>query len=354
MKVIKERKEWNNTLEENFNNSDVVFKYEYYNLYEKHYDVKSECIFWENEYIKVFWPHLIRDISKLNKYKDFTFYDLITPYGYGGPLIYVNTRDKIKAFESAKSFFEDYKKYALDNNYISEFIRFHPVLRNWEFFDGIFNIEYVNDVVIVDLLQDINNILNNIRKGHRNNIKKSIKEGCKIRFIENPSDKDISDFIKIYYNTMDKNDATQKYYFSAEFIKDHFKLLNTLLIKAEHGNNTIGMSMFIYGDYILHYHLSGTSIDTKKLYPSHLILFEAIKWANEREFKYLNLGGGRGVNDTLFGFKKGFSKLTNPFYTAKLIFNNSVYDELTIFNDMIQEPTNYFPKYRYGFDEKIL
>ena len=153
---------------------------------------------------------------------------------------------------------------------------------------------------------------------------------------------------------MDKNNATQKYYFSAEFIKDHFKLLNTLLIEAEHGNNTLGMSMFIYGDYIIHYHLSGTSIDPRKLYPSHMILFEAMKWAKERKFKYLNLGGGRGVNDNLFGFKKGFSKLTNPFYTANMIFNNNVYEELIELNDIIPDSTNYFPKYRYGFDEKIL
>ena len=56
---------------------------------------------------------MIRDVSKLNNYKDFAFFDLISPYGYGGPLINLNTSDKIKTFESTKTFLDDYKKYAL-------------------------------------------------------------------------------------------------------------------------------------------------------------------------------------------------------------------------------------------------
>src|SRR5690606_33259686 len=98
---------------------------------------------------------------------------------------------------------------------------------------------------------------------------------------------------------MDRNKASEKYYFSKEFIDDHFKLLKAILVQAEYDNNVIGSSMFIYGDEIIHYHLSGTS-NVKNVYPSHLIIFELIKWAKERNFKYLHLGGGRGTNDSLF------------------------------------------------------
>ncbi|KAF5077689.1 Acetyltransferase (GNAT) domain protein [anaerobic digester metagenome] len=353
MKVITEGKKWNKTLEENFSNIDVYSKYEYYNLYEKHYDVKSESIFWEDEYLKVFWPHLIRDVSKLKRCADFSCYDLTTPYGYGGPVIHMNTSDKVKASESTRSFFEDYKEYALNNGYVSEFIRFDPFLRNWEFFEGIFHVEHVNDVVLVDLSQELDKIWNDIRRGHRRHIQNSIKEGCKVRFIENPSEEDLSDFIKLYCSTMDRNHADQKYYFSTEFIEDHFKLLNTLLTVVEHGNNTIGMTMFIYGNDSIHYHLTGTSTDTEKVYPPHLTLFETIKWAKERKFRYLSLGGGREINDNLFEFKRRFSRLTRQNHIGKLIFDEDVYSELMKLNEPIPETTNYFPKYRYGY-EKIV
>lgn len=354
MKVITEGKIWNKALEENFHNPDVYFKYEYYNLYENHYGVKPECIFWEDEHMKVFWPHLIRDVSKLTRCEDFSCYDLTSPYGYGGPLITMNTPNTRRASQSTRAFFEDYREYALKNHYISELIRFDPILMNWEPFEGIFNIEHVNDVVLVDLSQELDNIWCDIRRGHKRHIKTSIKEGCKVRFIENPSDKDFSDFIKLYCGTMDRNHADQKYYFSTEFIEDHFKLLNTLFVAVEDGNNIIGMTMFIYGNNSIHYHLTGAVRDTKKVHPSHLTLFETMKWAKERNFKYLNLGGGKKKNDNLFEFKRRFSKLTRESYIGKLIFNEKVYSELINLNGRVPEETTCFPRYRYGYNEEIV
>ena len=354
MKVITEGERWNKTLEENFHNPDVYFNYEYYNLYEKHYDVKPECIFWEDDYLKVFWPHLIRDVSKLNRCEDFSCYDLTSPYGYGGPLISINTPDTSKASESTRSFFEDYKEYALKNRYISELIRFDPILMNWKPFEGIFHVEHVNDVVLVDLSQEMDKVLNDIRRGHKRHIKRSINGGCRVRFIENPSEEDFSDFIELYNSTMDRKEATKKYYFSREFVEDHFKLLNTMMVAVEHGNSTLGMTMFIYGNDSIHYHLTGTSVNTERLYPSHLTVFETIKWAKERKLKYLNLGGGKEVNDNLFEFKRRFSRLTRELYIGKLIFDEDVYGELTRINETVPERTKCFPRYRYGYNEKIV
>lgn len=356
MEVITKGEKWNKTLEDNFIDIDVYSKYEYYNLYEKHYDVKSESIFWEDDYLKVFWPHLIRDISKLDKCGDFSFYDLTTPYGYGGPLIQSDTDDEIRASESARSFFEDYKEYALKNGYVSEFIRFDPILMNWKLFEGIFPVEHVNDVVLVDLSLEEDEILRNIRRSHKRTIKKSIKAGGKVRFIENPSEEDFSEFAELYCRTMDKTCADQKYYFSRGFIEDHFKLLklNTMLAVVEQGDDTLGMTIFLYENDSIYYHLTGISYDAKNVYPSHLTVFEAIKWAKERNFKYLNLGAGKQKDDNLFEFKRRFSKLTRELCIGELIFNEDTYRELMKLNESIPEETSCFPKYRYGYDETIV
>lgn len=355
MKIIKERNDWENLLDKDFNNyNDVFFRYEYFKLYVDNYNADLEGISWEDGNLKIFWPHLIRDISKISQFKKFKYYDLTTPYGYGGPLLVSNTENENKEEinESLKIFFKEYKDYALKNNYVSEFIRFHPVFQNWELFNKIFDIDHLNDVVVINLEEDLEKIWQNIKKGHKYNIKKSEKEGCKVKVINKPNEKNIEDFIKIYYQTMDKNQASKKYYFPEKFIKDHFKLLNAVLIETEYKNKIIGSSIFICGNKIIHYFLSGASEEFKGLYPSNLTLWEAIKWAKENNFKILHLGGGRGKNDSLFEFKKGFSDLLRPFKAGKIIFNNDIYNELCKTNS--QTTDGYFPKYRKGLDEKII
>jgi hypothetical protein len=352
MNTIKDRAEWNSLLKEEFSEyNDIYFRYEYFELYKRHYGVEPEGIFWEDGNVKIFWTHLIRDISKIEQFKDFKYYDLTTPYGYGGPLIITKTEDKEKVNKSLKKFFEDYTNYTLRNNYVCEFIRFHPVFENQRFFNEIFDVEYINDVVIVDLTKDLEEIWKDIKKGHRYNIKKSIREGCEIEIINKPSIGDIEDFINLYYETMDKNKASKKYYFSIEFINDHFNLLNAMLIEVKYKNEVIGASMFIYGDRIIHYHLSGAAYDSKSLYPSDLILLESIKWAKMNEFEYLHLGGGRGKNDSLFDFKKGFSNNVKIYYKGKAIYDIIKYNQLCQ-GINIEEST--FPKYRYIYNRTNL
>ena len=354
MQIINNNKEWNALLKKGFGGyEDIYFTYEHFELYGKHYNALPEGIFWEDESVKIFWTHLIRDISKMRQFKDFKYYDLTTPYGYGGPLVVARTADKEKINKSLKEFFKEYKDYAFKNKYICEFIRFHPVFENWEFFDGIFNIEHLNDVVVVNLNEDLEKIWADIKKGHKYNIKKSIKEGCEVKIINEPRKENIDNFIKIYYQAMDKNQATKKYYFSPEFIDDHFKLLNTILIEVKYKNKVIGTSLFLCGKKIIHYYLSGASNDFKGIYPSSLMLWEAIKWAKGNNFKILHLGGGRGKNDSLFEFKKGFSGPTTPFKIGKLIFNEDIYNKLSETN-IKTTPRFYFPKYRQGLDETII
>ena len=355
MNIVKGRIEWNSLLKEEFGKyNDVYFKYEYFELYKRYYNVEPEAIFWEDKNLKIFWTHLIRDISRIEQFKDFKYYDLTTPYGYGGPLTITKTEDEEKINKSLKIFFEEYKEYALKNNYVCEFIRFHPIFENWKFFNGILEIEYLNDVVIVDLAKDLEEIWKNIKKGHRYNIKKTIKKGCEIEIINKPSIGDIEDFLNLYYETMDKNKASKKYYFPLEFINNHFNLLNAILIKLKYEKRVIGASIFIFGDKIIHYYLSGTAYAFKSLYPSDLILWEAIKWAKENDFKLLHLGGGRGKNDSLFEFKRGFSKDIIPFYIGKKVFDVKAYQALLTVNPMPKTSDEYFPAYRQGLDEKIV
>ncbi|EHP89554.1 GNAT family N-acetyltransferase [Methanotorris formicicus] len=352
MEVITSKKDWNNILKNFEMFDDVYFKYEYFKIYKRHYRVDIEGIYWEDDNINIFLGHLIRDISKIPLFKDFKYFDLTTPYGYGGPLIITKSNDKDHIKRSLIKFKKDYYDYCKSKNYVCEFIRFHPVFENYKYLNNVFSIEYINDTVVIDLRKDIDTIYKSLKKGHKYNIKKTIKEGCIVNVILDPSPEDIDNFMLCYNEMLRRNESPKKYYFTKDFIKDHFNYLEALLITIEHNNRCIGASIFIKGKNILHYYLSG-SFKIKGVYPNDLIIWEAIKYGKKNNFKYLFLGGGRGSNDSLFKYKSGFSNNYKQFYIGKIIFNNEIYNKLINITGLNKDD-RFFPLYRKINDINII
>lgn len=356
MRIINNNKEWDTLLKKEFGEyDDTYFTYKYFELYGKQYNAAPEGIFWEDENIKIFWTHLVRDIGGLECFKELLCRDLTTPYGYGGPLAVFKTDNQMKTKESLGCFLKEYEDYARSQNYVCEFIRFHPIFKNQNFFDGIMRIRRLNDVVEVDLGKPLEEMIGGFRKGHRYNIKKSIRESCQAVIVERPAKKNITDFSKIYRATMDRNHALGKYYFSEEFIENHFKMPGTFFVEIWHKGNIICSSMFLVGPTIAHYYLSGSAIDSKGLYPSSLAIWEAIKFAKDKGCLLFQLGGGVGANDSLFDFKKGFSEEIAPFYVGEMIFDQAGYQSLVGINiNNISPQSDYFPAYRCGLEKRII
>jgi len=251
-----------------------------------------------------------------------------------------------------------YLEFAKRKNYICEFIRFHPLIKNWkpfcEDFRDVITFDYNNDTVSVDLSCELDQIWREFRKGHRYNIKKTEREECEFKILQNPSDADIDAFISLYYATMENCHASQKYFFPPSFIRDHFSQLPAVLMNVNYHGELVGSSMFIAGDSYAHYHLSGSSNNTTGIYPSTLIIWNAIKWAKENNFVEFHLGGGLGKKDSLFNFKSGFSKTVNPYYTGKIIFNREQYDALTKSCNNLNSNTKFFPAYRSELSDTII
>ncbi|UYP48050.1 hypothetical protein NEF87_004335 [Candidatus Lokiarchaeum ossiferum] len=359
MQILNTKSSWNEVLKKKFPKfNDIYFCYEYFQIYSENYNGVPEAIYWADSNVEIFWTHIVRGIDHLNLNKNYEFFDLTTPYGYGGPLFNILNDKGVK--ESILIFFKEYSIYCKKNNYISEFIRFHPLLKNHKLLTDISEIQlqYLNDVVAIDLTKDKPDIFSNFKKNKRYQIRKSEKMECKVIIDENPQLSDIKSFIDLYYQTMDKNTASNKYYFSEKFILNHFEMLHGRIIvaKAILASEIVGMSLFIFGNEYIHYHLSGSK-KIKGLYPSDMILWYIVKWAktqNNKCFNWFHLGGGRGTNDSLFKFKSGFSQHTFPFYLGKIIFCPKEYEKLSKKNPNCEENETFFPPYRKGFDENII
>ena len=253
-------------------------------------------------------------ILELNKY-----YDYETPYGYGGPL-----SEKHIPLQSQVEFLNEIKD--KDKGIVSQFIRFHPLLKNHTIASNLFEIRYLHDTVYMDSTStDI--IMANMDSKNRNMIRKAIKNAVEI---ERREITDYKPFISLYEETMLKDNADEYYFFNEDYFKIQQSLHgNACFFYAIKEGTIIAGALMYYNENFMHYHLAGTRTEFRKFSPSNLLLYEAACWASKQGIKKFHLGGGITQDDNLFGFKKQFNKNGKlPFYIGRTIFDNNAYTSL--------------------------
>ena len=275
------------------------------------------------------------------------YYDAVTPYGYGGPIICES--NNISAL--VNDYEQQFKEYCSQNNIVCEFIRYHPIYRNWEPFSSIYENVYSRHTVGTNLRDYDDPVQSEFSKSARKDLRKSIRNGVQCTIHLNPSD--LSIFRKLYEETMDRNNASRMYYFPNEY----YKLLTTsirpylLEIRANLDDEVIASELYFIEGSLMHAHLLGSN-DTF-LYSRGGILLEATaaQWGKENGYHYIHHGGGRSSaeDDSLFLYKKKFGMNTLfDFYIGKRIWNERIYEELVKMREIDGEPINkdYFPLYR--------
>jgi len=355
MEVLDEKSEWNSYLEGYFPQyNDTYFRYEYFDIFQRNYGLKPEGIFWNDDHICIFFPHLIRSLSPLTGGAGHHLFDLTTPYGYGGPLLVSKTRERDDLLRSLFRFRDDYFAYAREKNYVSEFIRFHPMFEMWRHFNQIFDLQYLSDTVVVDLTKSPEALRDQLSKNTRRYVTKSQKEFPSMKTVQQPSDAEMDLFFSLYYKTMEHQHVSRKYFFSEGFIRDHFSLLNSCFISCQNSLGETGsIALFFRGDKIFHYHLGATNYRFRTS-PLRAVIWESILLARKIGCTHLHLGGGRGRDDSLFTFKTGFSRETHPFYIGKIIFREKEYRDLVQANAQAADDDSFFPLYRKGIEINIV
>ena len=112
------------------------------------------------------------------------------------------------------------------------------------------------------------------------------------------------------------------------------------------------MSIMIFANGRLNYHLSGSDIEYRNLAPSNLLLYKTALWGCEHGFRTFHLGGGVGSGeDNLYKFKAAFNKVSDyQFSIGKQVFDQQLYDELVGLrrrsDEAFDETSQYFPLYR--------
>lgn len=213
---------------------DIYFSPEYLTLFDgkdeavtDRFGKNPKMIVYGNEDNYIVHPVLLKPINSLpfyqvqNRDDDTILYDLVSPWYYGGPLICLQEESTKKHL--LDGFFSEFTGYCKEHNFISEFVRLHPLLKNYQAVGGYVNAESKSQIVYVDLMQDLDTIWNNYKQENRKAINRAQRRGVEIEISKRPED--IKTFFELYTKSMDRLNADKVYYFSMDFFNNLFSTL---------------------------------------------------------------------------------------------------------------------------------
>lgn len=334
---IENKTEWDKFVEQ-INSADTYYTWDYLRPFVEIEKGKICLLTYSNKDFKLCYPILIKDIADDNKFKDLipkaTYYDIETPYGYGGPI--VNNVNNLEMEMFAKELFN----WANENKVISHFFRFHPLLENHKICSSFVELDSFKQTVYMDL-KDEDTIYKNLNDKCRNMLKKATKNNIRVEI--NNSSEAQQLFIRLYQKTMKRNNAADYYYFNDRFFNELFKRLGKFsnIFNAIYEEKIISSAIVLEKNTYLHYHLSAADRDYMKLAGNNMLLYEVAKYGLTKGYKKFHLGGGVEAEDGLFLFKKSFNKKgVNDFFIGRIIFSKDKYNELMELRELFDKSFN--------------
>ncbi len=323
-----------------FREYDVYWLSGYVRAFQIHGDGDPRLFFYEGEETRGINVVMVRDVADDPRFTGRIprgqYFDIATPYGYGGWIIEGTGTEEL---------FREYSRWMEQNGIISEFVRFHPMLENHAACTGHYEVIRLGEVVHMDLSSP-EEIWQNITSKNRNVIRKAAKNGVTIYNGRFPQI--FGTFREIYDATMDKDHADAYYYFGREFYDSILADLprNAQVFWAEKDGKVIAASIILFANGRMNYHLSGSVREYSSLAPTNLLLYHAALWGNANGYRSFYLGGGVGSGeDGLFKFKRAFYKGDlHRFHIGKKVYDQEKYDELLALRGPLD--TGFFPKYR--------
>jgi lipid II:glycine glycyltransferase (peptidoglycan interpeptide bridge formation enzyme) len=250
------------------------------------------------------------------------FYDISSPYGYGGPIC--SSQEFLKIAEKQ---FEQYSSKSV----ISEFIRYHYSYNEKIFFSH--NVENIHNrtVCVIDLNNNWDEIwLNQFSPTNRNLVRKLEKDNFEFEICNDKTN--FFEFTDLYYETMKNVNAETFYFFDKQLLWKQFCYLGdkNILAKVTKDGITYCSALFYISDGIITYYLSARNLNYTKIPATNFLLSKITEWGIKMGYKVLNLGGGLSNNsdDHLFKFKSNFTKDTFAFYIGKRVHNNELYQKI--------------------------
>lgn len=283
----------------------------------------------------VMYPFLLRDIGKEDFALSLDAKDIITAYGYGGRYVISGHKND----QLSHLFNQHFNAWTAAANVICEVIKFHLFEEDLLTFPGLTESPLANIGVNLSLSAE------EIWTGFEHKVRKNVKKAqrSELKTISESSGNYLEDFLRIYYNTMDRRLAKENYYFTPDFFKKIILLMpeNFRFFHVLSDEKIISTELCLLSRDNIYSFLGGTNPQYFELRPNDLLKHEIILWGKENKKKWFVLGGGNSENDGIFKYKKSFAPQSIfRFNIGTLIYNVEKY------NLLLDTKSNYFAEKR--------
>lgn len=274
--------------------------------------------------------------------------DITTPYGYGGPFAW----GLENAETVSRDFWAAFDKWAATNSVVAEFIRFGLFPEKLLPYPGEVSCRSQNIIRSLDLDDDA--LFKSFEAKVRKNVRKAVRNGLAVKIDEDGSY--LSDFMRIYEDTMNRREASSGYYFPREFFEaiqrnlaGQFAFFHVVL-----DENIVSTELVLLSHDVSYSFLGGTDSSYFDLRPNDLLKYEIIRWSRSKSLKHFVLGGGAAPNDGIERYKRAFAPSGNvDFLTGQRIFMLEAYEKLVLRREAASSASNtrdtdqaFFPAYR--------
>lgn len=343
-----DEEQWLSTVRE-FENHDVYYLPQYTKAFRLHGDGEPLLFCYETPDTRAINVVMKRDIAAAPPFTGIipgdTYFDLSTPYGYGGFLLEGDRSENAVAKLDAA-----YSEYCRASGIVSDFVRFHPLLRNYNGLSPMYEIIEMGKTIFLDLSSpDV--IDGNIRPHTHNRIRKARRDCLEVSHSSSPEI--FAQFTELYNVTMARNEAQPYYFFDRDFFEcvrrempDNAEIFYTVCC-----GEMAAMELVLYGNGRMHSHLQASKRKYQHLSPVPLLIYTEAMWGCENGIREFHLGGGLGsAEDNIYQFKSNFNRFADTrFHAGRKILDREQYDRLLqLRNETFASPERpgFFPEYR--------
>lgn len=308
--------EWNRWCRE-VGLEDPYYRLDYTRLWEREERAEAVGIRFESDAGTVWYPVLRDPLDFLPGSE--AYCDIRTAYDFGGPAALGEEPGRAQ-----REFQEAFDELVDDWNVVTEFARLHPYCVRERPEEATFHTQNIH----ASLSKGYDNVHEAYHKNQRNRIRDAEEAGVEIEVAEErgPKRRYADDFLRCYYETMERVGANPDYFFLPETLRALVDRPEMVLASALYDGGVVASGMFLCAGDVIFYFLSGSDGDYLDVRPNNLMLDRMVQYGVERDYVYLHLGGG---SETLRHFKSQVGNGRINYYILTRVHDEAAYEELS-------------------------
>lgn len=256
-----------------------------------------------------------------------TYYELVTPYTYGGPVIL--SCQAGRRWELAAAFMRAFRVYCLQNNIVSEKVRFHPVLGNADDFAGCYDMEWIGETTAIDLRVK-HPVCNEFSAQCKRKLFKALENGVDSRVTVGPGN--AAYFAELYRSIAVHHPSRKDGLSKHQLIKCIEKLGAELVVtEALYKTRTIAVSLGSLSDGVLQLELTAMQPGFAHLSPEAVLQYGLTCWGKKRGADFIHLGESASPDYERTDVSDGIQTRRSTrfaFWTGRKIWNHAAYNKL--------------------------